>query len=393
MNSIFKIILLLSILARSILAATISSKYKLTCRDEKGSAVDWFTLYKLPKQSENKFSSRIKDGSGYAYITDKDQTWSLSTQPITSSTSMPGVTLSSFYQTTFAKNNNQGYILYNDQFDGKSLASRAHAKGIIVFDDKSIVWIVHSIPNYPPKQSTGKYGIDDSQLKFGQSLICLSLDISALEQIGRQLLLAFPQIYDSYMPDSLKSLSTSFNLVYSGKRNSARPYSNVETLKTLGKNEFVALHKSTYFANDLYSDLIAKHVKSNLLVESWSNGVGTIESDCVTSFSVNNIDQINFKSYKANFSVHSDHSKWSISLPNTNATMSTEKYVCIGDINRQSSQFKRGGGAVCFKNNLKVWSAYYEIIDQVEPCENDPRKKGATTRAKARRTKQSPKLY
>jgi len=197
-------------------------------------------------------------------------------------------------------------------------------------------------------------------------MICLSLNISSLEQIGKQLLLSYPQIYDSYIPDSLKSLSSSLNLVYSGKRNADSPYSNVETLTTLGKNQFVALHKSTYFANDLYSELVAMYAKSNLFVETWSNGIGTMESNCNTTYPVHNIDQVYFKNYKANFSVHSDHSKWALSYPTTATT--TDKYICIGDINRQSSQFKRGGGTLCFKNNLNVWQAYHDIIDRVEPC-------------------------
>ena len=368
MTLLFKT-LLLSLFLSAVLTVTIPTTYKLTCRDEKGSAVDWFTIYKLPKQADNTVSPWIQDGSGYAYMTEKNQTWSLSTQSITNSTSMPGMTLDSFYKATFTNTTKLGYILYNDQFGNKSLASRAHAKGVIYFDDKSIVWIVHSIPNYPPMQSSGEYGIDDSQLRYGQSMICLSLNISALEQIGKQLLLAYPQIYDSYIPDSLLSLSSSFNLVYNEKRNSASPYSNIETLTTLGKNQFIALHKSTYFANDLYSELVAAYAKSNLFVETWSNGVGTLASDCTPMYPVHNVDKINFKNYKSNFSIHSDHSKWALSFPLT--TVATDKYLCIGDINRQSSQFKRGGGTLCFKNNLKVWQAYHDIIDQVEPCLNE----------------------
>ena len=360
-----KYIMVILLLQEAVLGARVWEKPNLTCRDEKGNPLDWFTLYKLPTLNDNKVSPWIKNGSGYAFITEKNQSWTLSSQSISSLTSMPAVTLDSFYKATFSNDNKMGYILYNDQFDDKSLASRAHAKGVIVFDDKSIIWIAHSIPNYPPRQSDHQYGIDAGQLRYGQSMICLSLDISALEQIGKQLLLAYPQIYDSFIPDSLKTLSASFNLVYAGKRNSVSPYSNIETLRTLGNNEFVALHKSTYFANDLYSELVAKYVKSNLFVETWSNGVGTMVSDCITSYPVHNIDQINFKNYKATFTVHSDHSKWALSLP---STVTSEKFICIGDINRQSSQFKRGGGTLCFKNNLKVWQAYYDIIDAVEPC-------------------------
>ena len=340
---------------------------KLTCRDEQGLPVDWFTLYKFPKQANSLTSKWIQDGSGYAFMTDKNQNWTLSTQSINSSNSLPGKTLDRFYTSTFNNDTKLGYILYNDQFDDKSLASRAHAKGIIYFDDKTAIWIAHSIPNYPPKQESRHYQIDDGQLRYAQSMICLSLNVTALDQIGRQLLLAYPQIYDSFVPESLKFYS-SFNDVYAGKRNKLSPFSNVETLKTLGNNQFIALHKSAYFANDLYSELVAKYFTSSLFVETWSNGVGTMASNCNTTYPVHNIDQINFEKFKTTFSIHSDHSKWTLSLPKTKTS---PKYTCIGDINRQSSQSIRGGGTICFKNNIKVWQAYYDIIDAVEPCLNE----------------------
>ena len=73
MNLISKAFLL-SVVLSGVLTVTIPSTYKLTCRDEKGSAVDWFTVYKLPKLSDNTVSPWIQDGSGYAYMTEKNQT-------------------------------------------------------------------------------------------------------------------------------------------------------------------------------------------------------------------------------------------------------------------------------------------------------------------------------
>ncbi len=45
------------------------------------------------------------------------------------------------------------------------------------------------------------------------------------------------------------------------------------------------------------------------------------------------------------------------------------KYTCIGDINRQNSQKKRGGGTVCFINNVGVWYSYFNLIDSTENCD------------------------
>lgn len=71
-----------------------------------------------------------------------------------------------------------------------------------------------------------------------------------------------------------------------------------------------------------------------------------------------------------------DHSKWAVGANETNPV------VCIGDMNRQvelfleilnliqSSQMRRGGGAICLKNPT-VWKSFHSLVGQVEPC---PRK-------------------
>lgn len=59
-----------------------------------------------------------------------------------------------------------------------------------------------------------------------------------------------------------------------------------------------------------------------------------------------------------------DHSKWAVS------GNSNRPWICIGDINRQFSQFNRGGGIVCFSNK-KISSLYRNAIDDVECCDSE----------------------
>ncbi|VDM78823.1 unnamed protein product [Strongylus vulgaris] len=56
-----------------------------------------------------------------------------------------------------------------------------------------------------------------------------------------------------------------------------------------------------------------------------------------------------------------DHSKWGVSL---NKKVPT---VCIGDVNRQVSQFKRGGGAVCIEDS-KLWKIFHGSIGAYDNC-------------------------
>ncbi|KAH7696197.1 Deoxyribonuclease II family protein [Aphelenchoides avenae] len=54
-----------------------------------------------------------------------------------------------------------------------------------------------------------------------------------------------------------------------------------------------------------------------------------------------------------------DHSKWAVTKD--------PSWVCIGDVNRQESQAKRGGGTVCFQNE-KIWKFMRDAVESYECC-------------------------
>ncbi len=142
-------------------------------------------------------------------------------------------------------------------------------------------------------------------------------------------------------------------------------WANREDLITLDKNSFSSFYKHAKFASDLYSDFVATELKSPLYSETWSNGVGGIlTTECKKSYPVYNIKQLAFKAFNVLFSVNKDHSKWALSDPSN----PSERAVCIGDVNRMASQFKRGGGTVCLRNEPVAWSSFKAIIDTTEPC-------------------------
>ena len=244
---------------------------------------------------------------------------------------------------------------------------KGHTKGIILFDATSAIWIVHSIPHYPPK-SNQQYSIQSSQCVYGQSMLCMSLSIEKLDQIGLQLLYNYPQVYESFIPDHLNHMSVLSNLarVINGDFVTMAPWFNLNYIETRNGEHLLSFAKFTKYGDDLYSGLVAPNLNSNLLTETWNNGAGTLDSNCSDSlqFQVHNIEQVKFDQFGLRFSVHRDHSKWAVT------SGVTSKIVCIGDINRQSEQFKRAGGTVCFMNNEKVWSEYNLLVDQIQPCKN-----------------------
>lgn len=363
---------------------------QLTCRDEMtGEALDWFTLYKLPKRTEILETSRtnnsfIYQGTAYTYMTNQKQTeWSMSDLSMNDTNSMAGRTLDILYRTEFGRSNdksnetidsNLGYILYNDQADKVSM-TRGHTKGIILFNENSAIWVVHSIPHFPPKPSDSNYQIHHGQCVYGQQFLCMSIKPMELEKIGQQLLYTYPQIYDSHIPEFAKQAPQFKNLmkVLNNSHTEVSPWSNLNYFETVGGEKMLSFAKFTNFEDDLYAALVAPHFKTNLYTETWNNGRGTLQSNCSTEidYQVHNVEQVNFGSFGVRFSVHHDHSKWAVTTDkraNSFRMGSPQDVACIGDINRQEEQYKRAGGTVCFVDNRNVWQQYSKLVDQVEPC-------------------------
>ena len=58
-----------------------------------------------------------------------------------------------------------------------------------------------------------------------------------------------------------------------------------------------------------------------------------------------------------------DHAKWAIAADTSNV-------LCIGDINRMTTQRRRGGGAVCFEH-AGMANALYNSIDTSFTCKSE----------------------
>ncbi len=122
MNSFFQLFLVLNLTLGLFAALT---DYKITCKDESGKPVDWFSAYKLPRNSEST-NENIKLGGGYVYLTEKFQNWTLSSQGFDKPTSIIGKTLESFYSSNFVDSSKLGFVLYNDQFEEQDLGTNSY---------------------------------------------------------------------------------------------------------------------------------------------------------------------------------------------------------------------------------------------------------------------------
>lgn len=179
---------------------------RLGCRDEDGKLVDWFYLYKLPNTFFGLGGEKSKnDGLSYLFMTPSSiSQWTLSKRFINESTSMPGATLSFIYKPQHDDNNL--VMMYNDEpTNGQTDGSRGHTKGVVVANDISGFWLVHSVPKFPPALEEGKYNYPKSGTIYGQSFLCISFTGDQMGKVGKQLKFNEPHFYSSHVPKYLKT--------------------------------------------------------------------------------------------------------------------------------------------------------------------------------------------
>lgn len=398
----------------------------VSCKDEKGNPVDWYIAYKFPKLGSYA-KTNFASGYAYAYFTNKDiknqdepltskvtdqedkifiyklkqlflnylvyplraikrritrsfiriqpkSRWNLSNKLASDRRSVIMRTLEIAYDKVKGKDLN--VIFYNDDppehndygKKGMSNSYRAHAKGAVLIDEKTGngVWLTHSVPQFPPHIDQ-ELAFNESSARNGQTFMCITFDIN--ESGGKiidHLINMRPIVYERKISNylemkfpQLSDLEHEFDM--KNKRVSIVP--KLSQLITTKEGQILHLYsKSANFGQDLYDGWIDKDINSALFVETWRRGSGNpLNSSCPDNdYQVNNIKDLKYND-DVGWSFSIDHSKWAISED------ANVGFVCISDINRMESQFKRGGGAVCFKCST-CWQVFSNTIKDIEPC-------------------------
>lgn len=319
------------------------SASRFSCLDQHGAEVDWFAALKAP----GGYSYYGYDGTGF---TDK---YNLQTMngPV-------GQTLQSVYQCQQG-NSSCGYALYNDESpDNKEHDGNAHMKGVVAFDGSQAVWLLHSVPRFPEIISSG-YSYPEEETKYGQSFLCMTLDLATLDTIAGVFMVDRPFVFDSWMPSSLaSSLPTLATLLNGGTQKGTN--TTYEGIKSLGGKGFTMFGKSKEWDSDLYEDLVEPHLNSGMFLETWMDGRGKMPSYCPPQYPYASVNIVAIQMADGTmWKETEDHSKWGIS--------DTGSIACIGDINRQEGQRNRGGGTVC-TDDSNLWNAFSTIIAAKESC-------------------------
>ncbi|XP_059481798.1 deoxyribonuclease-2-alpha [Neocloeon triangulifer] len=351
------------VLLVALLVSISAEQQEITCRDEQGNPVDWFVLYKLPRLHQSPLAE-VKLGLAYVFFTSSSPRtgWTLGSFTVNDTRSPPGQTLRPLYA---PGNADLLSVLYNDQPPDVPVSfTHGHTKGVVFAGQGQGVWLVHSVPHFPPNPKTSGYGYPATGEHYGQSMLCVTLPTGQMDPVGTQLTYNHPFVYASTLPQNLVSAMPELANAARGAHTSRPPYFRKVDIKSVRGQKFTSFAKTSDFRKDLYADWVSAELQASLMVESWPNGPGRLPPSCNMNFKVVDVLGLNIRvdgESVAEFKDQEDHSKWAIQYPGTTS------WTCVGDINRMESQKERAGGTVCL-NLMKVWSAFKEAVVSTEKC-------------------------
>ncbi|XP_039635513.1 deoxyribonuclease-2-beta-like [Perca fluviatilis] len=357
---------------------------RVTCRDHNNGEVDWYIIYKAPKLKDIK-----TDGLEYIYIDSKGKKKETSKDHNKLINAADGVlanTLRPILKPIKSMTDNFGFITYNDQPPGcNAFATFGHSKGVVMMDKTTTgVWLSHSTPQFPFKRDQNKF-YPTSGAKHAQTFICVTFNYKEFKDIGQHLLdiAAFP--FDHHIPTGFHE-----QLIKVTEKDLKEnpPGGKISDLTSPGQQAFVTFAKKLYegeiftveprFDGDLYLT-IAEHYQTNVRVQTWGCQDGRERSYCGKNRKVINIESVkpNLGNREVKWKASNDHSKWCVAEDNNN------DLICIADVNRAVTQYKRPGGALCFRHK-EASKLFEDVIDKTELCPSP-----TTTSAGSKRTHSS----
>ncbi|XP_068447696.1 deoxyribonuclease-2-beta-like [Clinocottus analis] len=328
---------------------------KVKCIDDNGKAVDWYIIYTYPNG---------KDGLSYLYMDESTNGWKVSNEAINSTSVFLANTLRPLLDFYDRKTEDFGYMLYNDQPPRirparkpyPAPSSFGHSKGVVMLDKKTGVWLSHSTPQFPEYRSKDFW--PNSGNINAQTFMCVTYSYEEFKEIGLQLMYIHAYSYDHDIPTTFHN-----ELRCVAKRDcypKNEPWFRAKTLTSMSGRKFPSFAKYTRFGDDLYSGLLVNYLKPNLYVKTWGKMRDPLSSNCSFSIPhhVYNVKKVKLP-YRKHFLDTVDHSKWCVTPKGD--------WTCIADMNRETSQMKRGGGAICIKD-VTVARAFRNIIISYELC-------------------------
>jgi deoxyribonuclease-2 len=324
------------------------------CRNPNGVAVDWFVIFFLPKLVSS------EDEIYYAYF---DNISSSLKYYIYDDYTFPPSQIASYVIDNF-NSKDFNYFFWNDDLtvkDGVSKsasASKAHAKGSLVYDKKSGAFLLHSLPRFPTRTEENEILLElpSNAGSYGQHFLCISIAKATAEKIAE--LLNYINISNNFSVD--KDYVNSEENEWISKLIENRYYSSYPgelqtTIKSKKGVEFNFLSKSHLNQVTPYDTTIRDIYLDDFYVRTWTKP--SLAPAVCEEYSLFNVENVQYGDY--GYAKGSEHSKWAVSV--------NKNIVCFGDLNHCESQQNRGGNIVCFENK-KLHDIIIGSIIDIDTC-------------------------
>ncbi|XP_072458307.1 deoxyribonuclease-2-alpha isoform X4 [Notamacropus eugenii] len=350
-----------------LLAGLLPATTAISCYGDAGQPVDCcpapflppsllprFVTYKLPAMPNS-----LK-GLNYMYLDGNSGGWQEGATSIDSTQGAVGRTMNQLYQGNLSE---LAYLLYNDQppsgNGNPDTTYRGHTKGVLLLNRDSGIWLVHSVPHFPP-HANSSYSWPQSAHNYGQTLLCVTFAYSWFQEIGKQLTYTYPQVYDYRLEGFFAQDLPDLKQAAQGHHVGQGPWNRSVTLTSRAGVVFRSFAKFNDFQNDLYAGWLTTALSSDLFVQFWPRTSKVLPSSCSGPFRVLNVLELAFPdSTVPPFSATHDHAKWCVALNST--------WTCIGDLNRNYAEEHRGGGTLCSQIPA-LWKAFWPLPNWSSCC-------------------------
>ncbi|XP_041912869.1 deoxyribonuclease-2-beta-like isoform X2 [Alosa sapidissima] len=245
-------------------------------------------------------------GLDYMYLDGSMKNWELSTFKVNSTNGAAGHTLGQLYQGKGYKSNSSAYLLYNDA---------------------------------PPE---------------------LPYDMEHGHTKAEQLAYSNPHVYNCSLPAPLWAEMTRLAQLCLRVNPRLPRDRSVKKLVSAKGESFLSFVKSHLFVDDIYASWVAQLLDTDLLVESWQREGHELFSNCSLRRHVLNVSGVRLPG-PFYFHSHIDHSKWCVSVK------PRDRWVCLGDLNRERGQAYRDGGLICTQNAL-IYRVFRQAIYSFFKC-------------------------
>lgn len=312
---------LVRLIAAVVVTVAAAATATLQCKDDDGRSVDWWVAVKEPR------------GTGYFY--GDSNSGGAFTRSRHSMNDTAAGALAATMRQVWDSDAAVAYILWNDEPPAATgyNFSYGHTKAVLVGSGSdSGFWLTHSIPLFPagPALIPEYSGLGSNAWMYAQSAACFTLDSAdAVNTVASSLQLVHPQIYDT--GGDAAAVGPEFAALAAGT------WSGDAVCKQTTVGALTVFAKTPAWNADLWSACIAPALQRDLWVESWLRGS---EEGPACSGAWKTLD---VQSLAWGWDEPADHSKWAVAQNTT---------LCIGDINRMTTQYARAGGAVCFDTPL-----------------------------------------